>query len=48
MTWDTSGRAWGGEVGRIGRSVVGPDLGVHPGKEKLQAVKQKGQSKTGF
>lgn len=48
MTWNPSGRAWGGKVGRIGKSMIAPDVGVHSGKEMLQAVKQKGQSKTRF
>lgn len=48
MTQSPSGRTWGGEIDRIGRSMVAPDVGVHSGKEMLQAVKQKGQSKTRF
>lgn len=48
MIWNPSGRVWGGKVGRIGRSLVAPNVGVHWGKEMLQAVKQKGQSKIRF
>lgn len=43
MTQSPFGRTWGGEIDRIGRSMVAPDVGVHSGKEMLQAVKQKGQ-----